>query len=1180
MLPTWLVLLAALLYLTGLFAVAYLGDRIGPKLMSGRLRPAIYALTISVYCTSWTFLGSVGLASRNGYDFLAIYIGPILVLGFAGFLLSRIVRLAESQNSTSIADFVGARYGKNQTVAAVVSIICVIAVVPYAALQLKAISASLEVFIAASQGGVQPTAKVPLFGDISLLVALILAFFAIAFGTRQIDATEHQDGLMIAIAMESVIKLVAFLTVGGFVVFWIFGGLSDLSARVAERADILAVFNRAPDGATFLTMTLLAAIAIVLLPRQFHVMVVENRRPDDLRSAAWMFPLYLVTINLFVIPIAMAGLLLLPAGVDRDMTVLLVPLMVNADMIAILALIGGLSAATAMVIVECVALAIMISNDLFMPILLRRRLARAARSGENGPISGHPMDIGSTILAVRRIAIVVILLLSYAYYRASGEAALSAIGLLAFAAIAQIAPAFFIGLYWRRANAAGAIAGLVGGLLVWSYTLLLPSLAGSGGLLADLVARGPLGIQFLSPTRLFGLEMEPLVQGVLLSLTVNVLLLVTVSLTRLPTAIERIQANFFVAPDDMDVGQSIRLWRAAVSHDELRQTVSRYLGEERTHRAFDEHFRTRGETYVGARDADPRTLRFSEHLLASAIGASSSRLVLSLLLRRRNLSTKAAMRLLDDASSAIEYNRTLLQNALDHAGQAVTVFDRDLRLVAWNRAFHDMFALPEDLMRIGVGLDEIVAFNVRRGVFGREMGDDTSPDDLRRTLLRPDPLRIRLDDSQLVIEVRTNALPDGGLVTTYTDVTPAVRAEEALARANDTLERRVRERTEELTEVNAELSAAKRVADEANLSKTRFLAAASHDILQPLNAARLYTSSLVDKLREDENTSLIARNVDASLDSVEEIITTLLDISRLDSGAMKPELTVFRLDALFQQLQVEFEPIARERGLRLRFVPCGLSVRSDRRLLRRLAQNLISNGLKYTTKGGVVVGCRRSGRQVRLMVVDSGIGIPEHHQKRVFDEFRRLDDGARIARGLGLGLSIVDRLARLLDHPLAMRSVSGKGTSFAITMPISTMTAPDAAPEPVAVSGGSLAALTVLCVDNEPAILDGMRMLLGGWGCRVLTAENRAAALAHLDARPDVALVDYHLDHDTGTEIIAALRAASQVPLEAFLVTADRTAALRAVARDSGIGILNKPVKPAALRAALSRIGLTRIAAE
>src|SRR5262249_10390152 len=458
---------------------------------------------------------------------------------------------------------------------------------------------------------------------------------------------------------------------------------------------------------------------------------------------------------------------------------------------------------------------------------------------------------------------------------------------------------------------------------------------------------------------------------------------------------------------------SFRLWRSSVSVEELAATVARYLGEERTRSSFDSYALSRGINLDPKADAEFELLRYAERLLASAIGAASSRLALSLLLRKRMVSKKAALKLLDDANAAIHYNREILQTALDHVRQGIAVFDKDLHLVCWNRQFGDILALPAQLARVGTGLEQILRFNADRSSGERQEIEAIVRERLCRYTESGEPFLERFSDRDLVMEVRANPMPDGGIVTTFTDITPSVKAAEELARANESLERRVQERTEELTLLNTELGRAKAQAEEANISKTRFLAAASHDILQPLNAARLYVTSLTERQAGGSDAKLVG-NIDASLDAVEEIFSALLDISRLDSGAMKPEIVGFRIDELFRQLEVEFAPLAQEKGLKLKFVPCSLAARSDRRLLRRLLQNLVSNAIKYTRHGRVLIGCQRHSGKLIIHVYDTGVGIPESKRRTVFQEFHRLEQGAKIARGLGLGLSIVERIARVL----------------------------------------------------------------------------------------------------------------------------------------------------------------------
>ncbi len=1162
MLDGRVVVAVALGYIGLLFVIASYGDHLRQLSRSGRMRLMIYPLSLAIYCTSWTFFGSVGLASRTGYDFLSIYIGPILMIGLGWPLLTRIVRLAKNQNITSIADFIAARYGKDQNVATAVALIAIIGTIPYIALQLKAVSSSLGTIL------VDITAKTGFeqhaLGDIAPIVALLMAIFAVLFGTRHIDATEHQDGLMLAIATESIVKLVAFLAVGAFVTFWLFDGPTDLFTRALKSESTATLLTSAPHYSTFAAMTLLSVVAIVLLPRQFHVGVVENNNEVEIKRAAWLFPLYLVLINLFVLPIALAGLMTFPGGnINSDMFVLALPLSDGSNTLALIAFIGGLSAATAMVIVESVALSIMVSNDIVVPWVLQRR---------EKFISGRE-HVGGLLLVVRRSAIFLILLLAYLYYRNAGEAQLAQIGLLSFAAIAQLAPAFFGGLIWRRGTALGAIAGLTVGIMTWAYTLLLPSIADVGIIGRQLISDGPWGIDWLRPQALFGLSLEPLVHGVVWSLTLNILAFIGFSLLRNPTPIERLQSDLFV-PQRLAPTPSF-LWRSSATVGELTATVARYLGEDRTRAALQGFATERRISLDPKADADFQLLRYAEHLLASAIGAASSRLVLSMLLRKRTMSTKAALKALDDANAAIHYNREILQTALDHVRQGIAVYNKDFQLICWNRQFGELLDLPPELTRVGTSVDEILRSHAERGAFGSGPPDALVRTHLDRHAAGSEPFRARFAERGIVVEIRSNRMPDGGTVMTVTDITASVAAAEALERANATLELRVRQRTTELTRLNAELASAKADAEEANISKTRFLAAASHDILQPLNAARLYVTSLTERHGSSEDARLIA-NIDASLEGVEEIIGALLDISRLDSGVMKPEFAAFRMDDLFRQLEVEFTPLAREKGLSLKFMACSLHARSDRRLLRRLLENLVSNAIKYTPKGRVLVGCRRNGGNLRIEVHDTGLGIPESKKQSIFREFHRLDDGAKVARGLGLGLSIVERIARVLDHEIQIDSEVGIGSCFSVIVPASgAQTARTPAPRRMRIDRGQLPSLAVLCIDNEPKVLDGMEVLLSGWGCRVLKAPDLATAIA-LIAEAQISLngllVDYHLDDDNnGIKAIGELRRRFGSDLPAILITADRNPEVRAAARSNNIQVLHKPIKPASLRALLAQ---------
>ena len=956
------------------------------------------------------------------------------------------------------------------------------------------------------------------------------------------------------------------------------GGIVDLTRAADLNPKISAVIQTSPNPAVWGATTLLSAFAIILLPRQFHVAVVENHDQRDLRTASWLFPTYLVLINLFVAPLAVAGLKLFPDGaINRDLTVLALPLAAGARGVALITMIGGISAATGMVVLDSLALAITISNDLAMPLLLRR-------PGSGDRTGGAEGDIGALVLWVRRLAILGVLALGFIYEELAGEAALVSIGLLSFAAVAQIAPAFLGGLFWRRGTARGAVAGMTAGSLAWFYLLLLPSIEPQHAI-ATYFAHGPLAIQWLSPGALVSFAPTALVGGAVLSLALNVAAFVAFSLTRQPTALERTQASAFAGVGGKP--QAFRLWRSSTTAGELEAAVARYLGAGRARRAFSAFMREKGLEYDPAEEAGAQLIRHAEFLLSPAIGASTSRQVLSLLLRPRAVSGQSALKLIDEASAAIQSSRDQLQHALDHARQGITVFDSNLALTAWNREFVELFDLPPGMLRHGVGLDEIVRFNAARGAYGPGDSEDFVADRVAALLYDDQPTRLRLFSTHRVIEIRSARLPDGGIVTTYTDITQTVQTEEALEAANEFLERRVDERTAELQRLNAELARAKTLAEEANLSKTRFLAAASHDILQPLNAARLYASSLTEAASQAGSAERadLARNVDLSLEAVEEILGALLDMSRLDAGATRPEVADVPIADLMHMLEIEFAPIARSKGLELRFAPTSLAIRTDRRLMRRLLQNLVSNALKYTLKGRVLVGCRRSGGAARIEVWDTGLGIPADRQRVVFEEFQRLDQGARVARGLGLGLSIVERLSRVLGHPVGLNSRPGQGSVFFVTAPLgdAAMSTPaeDGAP-PVAIAGEPLNGLRILAIDNEPRVLEGMRALLSRWGCAVATAHSLAKAREALKTlgAPDVVIADYHLDEGDGIEAIRTLRGDLRRFVPAILATADRSPEVRDRAAREDVVILHKPVKPAPLRAQLTRYGAMREAAE
>jgi len=1145
----WLLLLVALLYVGLLFVIAYVGDRRPLYPRQPRLRPLVYSLALAVYCSSWTFYGAVGTAARSGLSYLPIYLGPLLLFVFGFGLLQRLVLVARERNITSIADFIAARFGKSHGLAALVAIIAVVAIIPYIALQFKAVAMSFAVLGAGNSAW--------WFGDTALWCAALLAVFAILFGTRNIDATEHHHGMMLAVAVESLVKLLAFVAIG------IYACMHGPGLQETLRAPVLQIEKGSlPPG--FVAQTLLAFCAMFCLPRQFQIGVVECEDPRDLRRARWLFPIYMILISAAVLPIVSAGMGLSQVrGGHLDAWVLNLPLALGDSGMALLAFVGGFSAATGMVIVAAVALATMISNDLVMPALLRIRRLDLEKRG----------DLSNTVLLIRRIAIVGLAALAYIYYRIIADAEnLAATGLLSFAAVAQFAPAIVSALYWRGASRTGVQVGLLAGFAVWAYTLLLPAMTRAGWLGTPWMEEGPFGIGWLKPTELFHLTgWEPVTHGTFWSLLINVGCLVFISLRFRPSVAERLHAALFVDPFVRSVGGAGD-WRGRVTVRDLGTIAGRIVGERVTARAFHEYGERHGVTLTSSDAADRPLIQFTERLLASAVGAASARRILMGALSGTGLDIAEAMALLDEASQELRFNRELLATTLENVSQGISVVDGDMRLVAWNRRYVELFDYPDGMVYVGLPVADLIRWNAELGECGPGEVDEHVAKRIRYMRAGSPHVFSRVRPDGTVIEMRGRALPGGGFVTTFTDVTAYKSVEQALIDANETLEQRVEDRTAELSEALNATAMARRDAEAANASKTRFLAAASHDLLQPLNAARLFTSALRQHPGLDGEAAGLAERIDASFRAAEDLLDALLDVSRLDAGSYRPEVVPFALADLFDSLKQQFAVVAEQRGLTLRVVPSSLSVRSDAQLLRRIVANFLSNALRYTRSGGVLLGVRHVGEHLRIEVWDSGPGIAEEQQARIFGEFQRLERPSPWGeKGLGLGLSICDRLAGILEHPLGLRSRVGRGSCFSITVPRTASVSRKRAPAMARPGGGEQLPLTVLCLDNDDTILDGMQALLGRWGVDCRVAIDLPTALDILSrTHVDLILADYHLsDEMDGLEALR-LMGTKVVPMPpAAMVTADGSTELKQRARALGYPLLHKPVRPAALRAML-----------
>ncbi|GLZ36148.1 hypothetical protein Lesp02_83350 [Lentzea sp. NBRC 105346] len=658
-LQTWFVITASVAYLGVLFAVAFYGDRradAGRSLISGG---TIYALSLAVYATSWTYYGSVGRAATTGVGFLPIYLGPTIMLALGWLVLRRIIRISRRNRITSLADFVSARYGKSASLGALVAVVAAIGVVPYIALQLKAVSNTFEIIRRHPE--ITPTSQlgqVPLLQDTALYVTLLLAGFTIVFGTRHLDATERHEGMVSAIAFESIVKLIAFVAAGVFVTFGLYNGFSDLFAQAAQ-ANLTTLFSLGDDTGEWVWLTVLSMCAIMFLPRQWQIAVVENVDEHHVKRAMWLTPLYMFLISIFVLPIAAAGMLRLGGAVDADTYVLGVPMAAGQEALTLLVFIGGLSAATGMIIVETVALSTMISNSLVVPLILKRWSYRRRLAG--------------LILGVRRVSIVIVMLLGYGYFRLAGEGtALVAMGLISFAAVAQFAPTIIGGLFWKGATRNGALAGLSAGFAVWIYTLLLPNFTSSGWLPKSFITEGPFGIAALRPEQLFGVTgMDNISHGMFWSMLVNVGGFVVVSLLGSPRGREEAQAVMFV--DALADPEGPRLWRGRVAVDDLREVLRRSIGRTATDQAFETYARDRGIEVPETGDADPDLVHHAETLLAGSVGTASARIMVASVAGEEQLRVEEVMEMLDEASqvAALEERHRLARELHDSVSQAL-----------------------------------------------------------------------------------------------------------------------------------------------------------------------------------------------------------------------------------------------------------------------------------------------------------------------------------------------------------------------------------------------------------------------------------------------------------------------------------------------------------------------------
>ncbi len=1262
------------IYIGLMYVVARWGDGLNLQ-QRPQLRSWVYGLSLAVYCTSWTFFGAVGTAASKGWDFLPIYLGPLLLFTLGWPLVKKIIGMSKANHVTSIADFIASLYGKSRRIAVLVTVIAVAAAIPYIALQLEAITASIDV-ISFEQNNATVSDLINAF-----LISVLLAFFSTVFGTRKLDVTEHHRGLMMAIAFESALKLLAFVGVGVFVLWFVYANPAEMLSRGAASEQVA---NGPNLSINFMAQSMLALLVFMCLPRQFHVTVIESENQQDLGKARLIFIAYLLIFTLFVIPIALAGSDFLIGSGRPDLYVLQLPMHYQQPSLAMLVFLGGLAAASGMVIISTIALSTMISNDLILPLYLHLKKYHLQRKD----------GLKRMVLWSRRISIFVISLAAFVFYvMAHNNVPLAAMGNLSFLLMVQFAPAMLLGMYWHKSNKQAAFVGMMAGLAAWMVMVFFPQpIAG--------VNSAQYGI--LTTMQQLTSATPPLFKLFSYTLATNVAIHVLYALgTHWLNQRQIAKAGFIdhhSKADDLTVG-------------DLKQVVRRLIGINFADQSFTNFAEGLSHEMTDQDQVSTPLIQFTEKLLAGSIGSSSARAVITAMLQSKGLAVDEILNLLDETKQAIRFNRSLTEATLESISQGVSVVDENLRIVAWNKQYIELLNYPENFIHRGMSITTVLQFNAERGLMPNK--DVQQEIEKRLVLLRQrrSYQSERAFDHGKYLQIEGHPMPNGGYVTTYNDITqykraqqdliesqkqiqfytdhsPAMlayldqdkhilfvnkayeqfvgknkeqligstlndlfsatelakrepylkaafkgetqsfemptidhsgqevfilgtyvpdvknnqsykssvngvfvilqdistrhKAEVALEQAKTNLENRVAQRTLELSRTNQELENATAVAQQANLSKTKFIADASHDLLQPFNAARLFAAVLNEKSHDlpDDIASTVT-NLDQSLRAAENMLSALLDIAKFDAGGVDVVNTDFPLEQLFKQLATQYKPRARKKGLKLTVRLCKHWVSSDEKLLYRVLQNLTSNAIRYTEKGGVLVAARRDfinvEPHIQIWVFDTGVGLTEREQIEIFNEFKRLNKNSIGSRnedvpdkGLGLGLSIVERILKQLNIPLSIRSIPNQGSSFMLTVPLakqhhrSTKTGDENWLQHTSAQQQK----TVICIDNEPQILNGMQQLLSGWGLEVHGVEGsvQAHALLSQGISPDLLLVDYQLNDEFGTDVVVDLFKQHELDCPVIVITANHTEELKNSVKAAGFHLLLKPLKPIKLR--------------
>lgn len=1125
----WQLVTISLFYIGLLFVIAFIGDKYRHKIY-GNIKAIIYALTLGVYCTSWSFLGTTAQASTNVFSHLPIYLGPILLFIFAWPFIKRIIRVSLKLNLTSIADLLAARFGKSHNLAILVTLVALIGTLPYMALQLKAIVYSFQLLEIDSNFS---------SWQLGFTAALVLAGFTMVFGIRNIDVNECHPGVMLAIAFESIVKILAFIVVGVFVCFVLFESPVD----IWQQANIdLSEQLSMPNISSLVGMLIIVMAAFLSLPRQFQVMVVEARDEQDSKYSRKVFPLYILVFALLAIPLGLAGEVIFKGEVAADSYVLLLPGLGQQYWITLLTFLGTISAASSMMIISAIALSTMLSNEIVFPLLFK------SSSREHTNYERFRFKL----LTIRKTLVLIIILLGYGVFLLVSPEKLSSLGEIAFGAIAQLTPALIAAFYWRHASLTGVYSGIATGFSLWCLLNFLPNL----GLYAQPLSDISLSVNTSST---------------LISLGCNIIVMWAISLMSRQSVHERVQATFF-SEENNDLGH-VPQKKQKIERSELQLLLTNFVGKDRAKQSFLEFDVNAQKNNFDDTVYHLKLIQHSEATLASVMGSSSAKLVIKSAMQGRNINLTELAQLVEETSHQHQqFNQNILSSAIENASEGISIIDNQLNLVAWNKKYLQLFNYPKNMIYVGSPIEDLIRFNAQQGFCGD--GDIEQEVEKRLNHLRigtPHASEKKHITGQ-VIRIEGNPLPDGGFVMIFRDITTFKQAERVLKEENLDLESLIAKRTKKLELVNDELALARQKAEQANLKKSQYLKACSHDLMQPLEAARLFTSALADENKLSDKQRRQVNNIDQALKVANDLLFNLSEIARIEGGNIKANIEVFCLDDIFHQLEQEFSAAADEHQVEFKVFSSQCWVKTDKHLLRRILQNLLTNAFRYASPGKVLLTVKLIDDKLNIQVVDNGPGIPVEQQKLVFEQFTQLHTGnSQTAKGLGLGLSITQSLAQIMNCSLDLKSEPNLGCNFSISVPKAE---PQTVSTPIAAPKVGLQGVSVLCIDNEPQVLEGMVQLLTAWQCNVYSARtiDEATEVFHRQGNNiEIILADYQLDNDeSGLQLIAQIRQLAQRQIPAILITATTEHNIADKTQKAQVGYMRKMVKPAALRAMMS----------